>query len=87
MAVSDMAHKDKRFKKVLTYSSALPGRLLDHLSQKSLKLDRVEILILDEVDRMLDMGFIEDVRRIIRQCGKNRQTLFSLLQCRIPYVA
>ncbi len=53
-----------------------PGRLLDHLSQKSLKLDRVEILILDEVDRMLDMGFIEDVRRIIRQCGKNRQTLF-----------
>ena len=40
------------------------------------KLDRVEILILDEVDRMLDMGFIEDVRRIIRQCGKNRQTLF-----------
>lgn len=53
-----------------------PGRLLDHLSQKSLKLDRVEILILDEVDRMLDMGFIEDVRRIIRQCGKKRQTLF-----------
>ena len=55
---------------------ATPGRLLDHLGQGNLNLGRIETLILDEVDRMLDMGFIEDVRRIIRQCGKKRQTLF-----------
>ncbi len=55
---------------------ATPGRLLDLLSQKALRLDRIEILILDEVDRMLDMGFIEDVRKIVRQCPKKRQTLF-----------
>ena len=54
---------------------ATPGRLLDHLQKKTLKLDKIEILILDEVDRMLDMGFIEDVRRIISKCAKKRQTL------------
>lgn len=52
-----------------------PGRLLDHLGQKTLKLDRVQVLILDEVDRMLDMGFIEDVQKIIRRCPRERQTL------------
>ncbi len=54
---------------------ATPGRLLDHLQQKTLHLDKIEILILDEVDRMLDMGFIEDVRRIIGKCSRKRQTL------------
>jgi ATP-dependent RNA helicase RhlE len=55
---------------------ATPGRLLDHLQQKTASLDKVEILILDEVDRMLDMGFIDDVRRIVRACRrKGRQTL------------
>ncbi len=54
---------------------ATPGRLLDHLQRKTLRLDRIEILILDEVDRMLDMGFIEDVRKIVRKCPKKRQTL------------
>ena len=49
---------------------ATPGRLLDHLSQGNLSLKKIEILILDEVDRMLDMGFIEDVTRII---NKNSQ--------------
>ncbi len=52
-----------------------PGRLLDHLGQNTLKLDRIQILILDEVDRMLDMGFIEDVQKIIRRCPRERQTL------------
>ena len=46
---------------------ATPGRLLDHLSQGNLSLSKIEILILDEVDRMLDMGFIEDVTRIIQK--------------------
>ena len=55
---------------------ATPGRLLDHLQQKTMSLDSIELLILDEVDRMLDMGFIDDVKRIIRRCrNKKRQTL------------
>ena len=57
---------------------ATPGRLLDHLGQGTLALDKIEILILDEADRMLDMGFMPDVRRIIRSCAKMRQNmLFS----------
>lgn len=54
---------------------ATPGRLLDHLSQKTLSLDRIEHVILDEADRMLDMGFIHDVRRILSVLPKKRQTL------------
>ena len=55
---------------------ATPGRLLDHISQKNLSLNKIEILILDEVDRMLDMGFVEDVTRIIQKTPRSRQTLF-----------
>ncbi len=55
---------------------ATPGRLLDHIERGDAKLNTVEYLILDEVDRMLDMGFLPDVRRIIEQCPKDRQTLF-----------
>lgn len=54
---------------------ATPGRLLDHLQQKNFDLRSIEVLVLDEVDRMLDMGFIDDVQRIIKLCGKKRQTL------------
>jgi ATP-dependent RNA helicase RhlE len=54
---------------------ATPGRLLDFLEQGDLRLDRIEMLVLDEVDRMLDMGFLPDVRRIIEKCPKERQTL------------
>ncbi len=54
---------------------ATPGRLLDLQEQRILRLDAIQVLILDEVDRMLDMGFIEDVSRIIRLCPKQRQTL------------
>ncbi len=56
--------------------AATPGRLLDHLEQGTASLDGVEILVLDEVDRMLDMGFLPDVQRIIAKCPKARQTLF-----------
>ncbi len=56
--------------------AATPGRLLDHLEQGNCSLDKVEILVLDEVDRMLDMGFLPDVRRIVQKCSRNRQTLF-----------
>lgn len=54
---------------------ATPGRLLDHFEQKTLHFRDIEILVLDEADRMLDMGFIPDVRRIINHCPKQRQTL------------
>jgi len=55
-----------------------PGRTLDHLSRRTLDLSRVKTLVLDEADRMLDMGFIDDVKQIIGLCPKNRQTmLFS----------
>jgi len=57
---------------------ATPGRLLDHLEQGTTRLDKVEFLVLDEADRMLDMGFLPDVRRIIEKCPKRRHTaLFS----------
>jgi ATP-dependent RNA helicase RhlE len=54
---------------------ATPGRLLDHMEQGDINLGDIEILVLDEVDRMLDMGFIPDVRRIVAKCPKQRQTL------------
>ena len=56
--------------------AATPGRLLDHLEQGTASLADVEILVLDEVDRMLDMGFLPDVKRIIQKCPQARQTLF-----------
>jgi ATP-dependent RNA helicase RhlE len=54
---------------------ATPGRLLDHLEQKTVNLSRVEILVLDEADRMLDMGFLPDIKRILAVIPKQRQTL------------
>jgi ATP-dependent RNA helicase RhlE len=55
---------------------ATPGRLLDHLRHPYARLTRLEILVLDEADRMLDMGFLPDIRRILAQIPKKRQTLF-----------
>jgi ATP-dependent RNA helicase RhlE len=54
---------------------ATPGRLLDHMQRRTIDLSRIKVLVLDEADRMLDMGFIHDVRRIIDQIPKERQTL------------
>jgi ATP-dependent RNA helicase RhlE len=54
---------------------ATPGRLIDHIERNTIKLGRVEVLVLDEADRMLDMGFVNDVRRIVRGLPKKRQTL------------
>jgi len=57
---------------------ATPGRLLDHLEQGTVKLDKVEFLVLDEADRMLDMGFLPDVRRLVEKCPRQRHSaLFS----------
>jgi ATP-dependent RNA helicase RhlE len=61
---------------------ATPGRLLDQMHRRMVRLDQTEILVLDEADRMLDMGFLPDVRKIIERCPRNRQTL--LFSATIP---
>jgi len=55
---------------------ATPGRLLDLVNQRAVTLNQVEILVLDEADRMLDMGFIHDIKRVVAMLRKERQTLF-----------
>lgn len=54
---------------------ATPGRLLDHVGQRSVDLSKVDILVLDEADRMLDMGFIHDIRKVLALLPRNKQTL------------
>ncbi|MFO7588674.1 MAG: DEAD/DEAH box helicase [Gemmatimonadota bacterium] len=61
---------------------ATPGRLLDHMGRGTVDLARLEVLVLDEADRMLDMGFIDDVREIVRHTPPSRQTL--LFSATIP---
>jgi ATP-dependent RNA helicase RhlE len=61
---------------------ATPGRLLDHMQQGNCRLDAVEYVVLDEADRMLDMGFLPDVRRILERCPRQRHT--SLFSATIP---
>src|SRR5262249_48053418 len=55
---------------------ATPGRLLDHLRQPYAAMKGLEVLVLDEADRMLDMGFLPDIRRVLKQLPVKRQTLF-----------
>jgi ATP-dependent RNA helicase RhlE len=64
------------FKRGTDIIVATPGRLLDHLAQKTASLDNISFLIIDEADRMLDMGFLPTVRRILRLVPTKRQTLF-----------
>src|SRR5580658_4016863 len=61
---------------------ATPGRLLDHIERGTCKLDHIKYLVLDEADRMLDMGFLPDVRRIVDKCPRDRHT--SLFSATIP---
>ncbi len=53
-----------------------PGRVMDHLDRRTLKLDQVKMVVLDEADRMLDMGFLDDIRTVLKQAPKERQTVF-----------
>jgi ATP-dependent RNA helicase RhlE len=71
-----MGPQERAFRDGVDVVVATPGRLLDHLRSSRARLDGVEILVLDEADRMLDMGFLPDVRRILRHVPARRQTLF-----------
>ena len=64
-----------KLKKGVDILVATPGRLLDLVNQKAVKLDRVEVLVLDEADHMLDMGFIHDIKKIIAMTPSSRQNL------------
>ena len=66
-----------------------PGRILDHLNRRTLRLDGIKILVLDEVDRMFDMGFSRDVEMIINKCSKKRQTMMfsATVSSEIDYLA
>jgi len=66
----------QRLAQTLDILVATPGRLLDHLRQRTVDLSGVRTLVLDEADRMLDMGFIHDVKRILSMLPKQRQNLF-----------
>jgi ATP-dependent RNA helicase RhlE len=66
---------------------ATPGRLLDHFRQPYGKLEHLEVLVLDEADRMLDMGFLPDIRRVLRHLPVRRQTLFFSATMPPPIVA
>ncbi len=66
----------KKFRSGVDILVATPGRLLDHVSQNTVDLSKVEILVLDEADRMLDMGFIRDIRKVLALLPKQKQTLF-----------
>ncbi|HEY4953397.1 MAG TPA: DEAD/DEAH box helicase [Gemmatimonadaceae bacterium] len=71
-----MGPQEHAFRSGVDVLVATPGRLLDHLNHPYAKLDSVEYLVLDEADRMLDMGFLPDIRRILKYVPAKRQTLF-----------
>ena len=72
----DQEPQIKQLNKGVDVLIATPGRMFDLVSQKALNLDRVEILVLDEADHMLDLGFIKDIRDLMRHLPRKRQTLF-----------
>jgi ATP-dependent RNA helicase RhlE len=71
-----MGPQEHAFRSAVDVIVATPGRLLDHFRASYARLDSLEYLVLDEADRMLDMGFLPDIRRILRHIPAKRQTLF-----------
>ena len=71
-----MGPQERAFKRGVDVLVATPGRLLDHFQHPYARLDELEVLVLDEADRMLDMGFLPDVRRVLKHLPAVRQTLF-----------
>src|ERR1044071_9876200 len=81
-----MAPQEHAFRSGVDVLVATPGRLLDHFTRPYAKLDGLEILVLDEADRMLDMGFLPDIRRVLRHVPAKRQTLFFSATMPAPIV-
>jgi ATP-dependent RNA helicase RhlE len=71
-----MGPQEHAFRTGVDVMIATPGRLLDHFSYPYAKLRGLEILVLDEADRMLDMGFLPDIRRVLKHIPPRKQTLF-----------
>jgi len=69
-------HQERELRKGVSVIIATPGRLLDLMDQGIVRLDKIEHFVLDEADRMLDMGFINDIKKVIAKLPKQRQTLF-----------
>jgi ATP-dependent RNA helicase RhlE len=81
------APQEHAFRSGVDVIIATPGRLLDHLRQPYAKLDKIEHLVLDEADRMLDMGFLPDIRRVLKYVPTKRQTLFFSATMPAPILA
>ncbi|HEX8907049.1 MAG TPA: DEAD/DEAH box helicase, partial [Longimicrobiaceae bacterium] len=81
-----MAPQEQAFRRGVDLIVATPGRLLDHLQYPYAKLDGIEVLVLDEADRMLDMGFLPDIRRVLKHLPAQRQTLFFSATMPAPIV-
>src|ERR1044071_3593104 len=82
-----MGPQEHAFRSGVDVIVATPGRLLDHARASYAKLDGLEYLVLDEADRMLDMGFLPDIRRILRHIPSRRQTLFFSATMPAPIAA
>ncbi|NHW78017.1 ATP-dependent RNA helicase CshA, partial [Escherichia coli] len=72
---SDISRQIRSLKKNPQIVVGTPGRILDHINRRTLKLDHVETLVLDEADEMLNMGFIDDIETILKEVPAERQTL------------
>ncbi len=81
-----MGPQEHAFRTGVDLIVATPGRLLDHLKAPYARFDALEALVIDEADRMLDMGFLPDIRRILRQLPTQRQTLFFSATMPAPIV-
>ncbi len=82
-----MGPQEQAFRRRVDVLVATPGRLLDHLRQPYARLDGLEVLVLDEADRILDMGFLPDIRRVLSQLPVQRQTLLFSATMPGPIVA
>src|SRR5437763_899423 len=82
-----MGPQEHAFRSGVDILIATPGRLLDHFKQPYAKLSGLEILVLDEADRMLDMGFLPDIKRVLKHLPPKRQTLFFSATMPAPIVA
>src|SRR5689334_2991102 len=82
-----MGPQEHAFRSGVDVIVATPGRLLDHFKQPYAKLDKLEVLVLDEADRMLDMGFLPDIRRVLKHLPAKRQTLFFSATMPLPILA